>query len=805
MSLEQDFARNSSNSTYSTNASDIEDAYLPLEYYSFDNNTLNEVLNGTYTYDPEDLPPNLEQCPAATSVTRPFREQTFDWRGWFKEVPFRNTRAIRISHGWPKRFGNPSNITLLWQRDQPDDGVDYIMGIAASAIFIFCLFCVWLMILLILKYFGPKRVGFWSGKFPELPESPSMEEEVGEEENNNDDNNGNIMKNQMEEQQNYGQLPEEEQANANKESTYWKEQANEDDPEKTVNDQVEHEQDVRIDEKVVLGTFFIFEEQPPHLLTREKENEISSTNVDIPAVDNDPPPNLPQNDIAAVSFVRDIQNPFALFDPWLLHNCHEQWAKEQEQQQKQEQQVEDTNCVVAKYDKDAPRDSEVWHDVENRLSIQIPSSNMPDRSDDNHDLAVLQESSNQVIEKDGFVSDKLSPETAPISLPHIKDDEEQDTDEGFDSQQHQVQPKAINSVATTMASIYFSAREQASENFVATVENKAVGDVPTDDQQLQKRYIAYCHQRVQWRWSRFLVIFSGLCIIVSSILMAISGVDSLLKTAQQSILLLQEVDGLAAKGIFMVDAIIQVVGTAENHTANIQESSPIYELLSTTNGMICGGVAVEQVCEVWAASSGVVSAQQCLNQWGTIQQLVRSALQNLFSIANGGIQSFLAEVEGVHQDLVSLQDFIQDVERRVTNYQWALYVARVVSVMLALLCFLMLFGIFCHKWPRLTRCLQSCITIPLFCFMVLLSFIITLVCMLSSTALADFCINGPDDNVLSILELMQGDMTEMMYDFAVYYINQCPPEYVTMRDHFLLPGHTNNRACTHRHLYDPFV
>jgi hypothetical protein len=187
---------------------------------------------------------------------------------------------------------------------------------------------------------------------------------------------------------------------------------------------------------------------------------------------------------------------------------------------------------------------------------------------------------------------------------------------------------------------------------------------------------------------------------------------------------------------------------------------------------------VDQVCQVWAETSGVVSTQRCLDEWGRTQELLQSAFEDLFQMANGGMQSLLQDMEGVRKDLLALSHYLNTTEKSIKNFQWTFGLARALNLFLALLCLLIVLSVFCNKWSRLIRCVQSWITVPLFSVLVLLSFIFSLVCMLSSTALADFCVNGPDLRVLSILEVLKEDITDMIYDVAVYYVKQCPIEYV---------------------------
>jgi hypothetical protein len=89
----------------------------------------------------------------------------------FRKLAFKNTDAIEFMHDAPPRFGHHSDLGRFIAGDS-DDEDDYIKGLLATSIAMFCFFSVWITILLILKCCGPKRVGFWSGRGSPLQPLP---------------------------------------------------------------------------------------------------------------------------------------------------------------------------------------------------------------------------------------------------------------------------------------------------------------------------------------------------------------------------------------------------------------------------------------------------------------------------------------------------------------------------------------------------------------------------------------------------------------------------------------------------------
>jgi hypothetical protein len=57
----------------------------------------------------------------------------------FDAPDFQNTKAIRWMHGITPRFGHSRNLLLLMQGNE-DEQKDYIRGLIASSIAVFCFF-----------------------------------------------------------------------------------------------------------------------------------------------------------------------------------------------------------------------------------------------------------------------------------------------------------------------------------------------------------------------------------------------------------------------------------------------------------------------------------------------------------------------------------------------------------------------------------------------------------------------------------------------------------------------------------------
>jgi hypothetical protein len=105
----------------------------------------------------------MTSCTVSTS----FREPAF-----FPDA-FHNTRAIEFVRRMTPRYGQTSDI-VLWATGSEEQQKDYLKGLLASSITIFCFFLVWVCILLICKRIGPSKAGWLSGRRDPLPSHPPL-------------------------------------------------------------------------------------------------------------------------------------------------------------------------------------------------------------------------------------------------------------------------------------------------------------------------------------------------------------------------------------------------------------------------------------------------------------------------------------------------------------------------------------------------------------------------------------------------------------------------------------------------------
>ncbi len=94
----------------------------------------------------------------------------------FDPPPFRVNSAVNALHNRSPRFGHSSDFNLLIQGTREEQN-DYLTGLLAASIAVFCLFVVWMITLWVFKCLGPSRVGFFSAR-RQLPTKPIKPEPV---------------------------------------------------------------------------------------------------------------------------------------------------------------------------------------------------------------------------------------------------------------------------------------------------------------------------------------------------------------------------------------------------------------------------------------------------------------------------------------------------------------------------------------------------------------------------------------------------------------------------------------------------
>ena len=288
-------------------------------------------------------------------------------------------------------------------------------------------------------------------------------------------------------------------------------------------------------------------------------------------------------------------------------------------------------------------------------------------------------------------------------------------------------------------------------NYIKT--NGGAGEtVPLrDDVELEEEWDEMYQRTVKsQRCMKYLVIFAGLSIVTCAILLAINGFNGLLASVETGLGTIDIVKDLLQKGINLIDAIL---------ANNDDKNDNIAQLLVDMN-TICPATRAE-LCTNLTDIPGSCNFEDVFD--GEILKETMTFFANL----RLDIDSELTKAKA---DLQNQIDAANELQNSLNQFDWALYCSIAFSLGLAVLILLLMFGA-CFKLSRATRCLQNVLLVPLFCFLVVLSWAFSMAFVIGSMGLADFCYDSPDTTVLKIISTFESDFSKLIYTAIIYYVS----------------------------------
>jgi hypothetical protein len=252
---------------------------------------------------------------------------------------------------------------------------------------------------------------------------------------------------------------------------------------------------------------------------------------------------------------------------------------------------------------------------------------------------------------------------------------------------------------------------------------------------------------------RIIVLFCGTSIIVSATLMVSKGITSLVDTVDGGRDAIKKVANLTRQAIELVDSFLETTTIAQYETTN---------LLQATNGF-CPNVR-ESLCE------DISNATNC-NFQGIPYA---SEIEKVVDYFDGVKGLVFEDVVKFRADLVTMAEAADGVDEKAKTFNWAFWVAASFALALALLCFIMMLGVilaWVHKLPRVFHCFRIIVIVPLFMFLVLISWVFSMVFVIGSMTLADTCIDSPDEIILDLLNNIRNDISSIIAEFLIFYIS----------------------------------
>ena len=234
---------------------------------------------------------------------------------------------------------------------------------------------------------------------------------------------------------------------------------------------------------------------------------------------------------------------------------------------------------------------------------------------------------------------------------------------------------------------------------------------------------------------------AGAVILISSFSMAIFGANKLADATSKASQFVDDAQALAVEGNTLLD------GYLETSPFSGQSSSIVYgegvllgsfenltqQLYKTTN----------TYCDFYGQDQGV---DEALTTLATIYVEHMSAPSMRYDDVNTDIFN---EMELLHSDLAKVSDTTAALEEYwIGPFHVVVVALRIANCLLFLSCLALLVGV---AKQRLAHPAYRCFVIPLFTLLVVLSFMACLAFLMGSTLLQDFCLAGPDEQLLEFL------------------------------------------------------
>ena len=89
---------------------------------------------------------------------------------------------------------------------------------------------------------------------------------------------------------------------------------------------------------------------------------------------------------------------------------------------------------------------------------------------------------------------------------------------------------------------------------------------------------------------------------------------------------------------------------------------------------------------------------------------------------DGGDSEYFQDIADAKKGSEDVQDAARDIDDSAAHLNWALSVSMVLSLLLAMLCILILFGVICPEVPKVLQMIRSKVMIPTFTVLVVFAY-----------------------------------------------------------------------------------
>ena len=248
---------------------------------------------------------------------------------------------------------------------------------------------------------------------------------------------------------------------------------------------------------------------------------------------------------------------------------------------------------------------------------------------------------------------------------------------------------------------------------------------------------------------------------------SVDGLEQTMNSGTDTILIVQNI---ITEAVDLMDTLVQ-----DLHAL----AGDLSLLLTTINGIcpkkrsqLCDNLLDPDSCD----TAGVFATsifQQIITRLNDIDGESDPLLPRLINTRNG------------LQDMLEVTDNVSD---QVDTLDWILSVAMFFALCLSLLTLAMIATLVYPK-GRLVQCIQHRFVMPLFIFLVTLSFLFAISFIIASLALSDTCVDDPDPRFKAVADNYFFDKSSHVYQFVELYLSRkhqdTPIDYLNILPNFL--------------------
>lgn len=182
--------------------------------------------------------------------------------------------------------------------------------------------------------------------------------------------------------------------------------------------------------------------------------------------------------------------------------------------------------------------------------------------------------------------------------------------------------------------------------------------------------------------------------------------------------------------------------------------------IQAASSMVINAAAANALCGGLSDATNVAC-----NGTGLIGNFVAERLGRYFNKTRW----LITQIESASDGLEGIYNSLESAKTMVSTFDWALTVAMTFMILTGVMALFLFCGlIFQKSSPRILRCVQYRFTFPLFTLLTAISLVFTCVFILGSIAVADTCVDGPEERLIAIASHYIGGPTRRFPSSMIY-------------------------------------